>query len=804
MTIPIQKVSNFMKPIIIYIGFLIIFLCSLSSISAAQEIHPKDTNPPKAPSKDSSDGSLQVNKFPLKDPTISLPISEKFEERGRSPYFFVQSISQKSAPGHEKNSRFAKDRELYFSGFIYPKLASHTERLQQESSISGTTVPVYQKFELDVPLKVRTGMHYYAFGLSLKFETDGNLDLELVPSIEPLNVAGVASQRPRERLLQLEGPNCKSVSKYYSMHRKSLRETGIKSWAAYNTDVEQVLQSGQAAFFETCESQALAASNLGKSLVGKKARLRPRAVAHRVKEIVILVPVNKIPENLNNHTVLQIRTRHSETISNGDSKVIKSPAFSIGLSRSPISIAVLGDSMAWGQGLLENEKSYSLFADALNVPTRLSVFAHSGAVTGYLDLPDGSEPPFDAISQEEWDGLERTGISHAVAQLGQRRRTRASTQAADFCMKHRDVYGEVPRALPNTMCQVAQSAFMACQMSNEGTPEVILNCTSNEPMHGRVEGFVRSPIRDIITPETGLLQSSGRLLDIRVRYDYALISTCHNGMDVPIGTASSHDIDRLKNKIEKNCDLQRGLSELPAFFPNAAVVLTGYHQYISNQTFSNFCNAQGILPEEDIKVLAGLGTGISTLSVVREELGNNVFDPNWFDNLRLEVAETIGLASNGDVPFVIRVRAFRNAENVQRQLNASDMTETRDRRKKGRGSIHQVKHTWQDSEAGFGTNAKTFGWACEISPDQSILENVENFTQSIRHEDVAVGPKRWDACTQFSLAEGLAATSLEEVSCRLASGFHPNQDGAVQISQNIMAKIRDEELLPFHGLMLPD
>ena len=188
-------------------------------------------------------------------------------------------------------------------------------------------------------------------------------------------------------------------------------------------------------------------------------------------------------------------------------------------------MGVFGDSIAWGQGLLDDDKYAIKLIEDIDEATPGSVRtffeAHSGAtVHNFGDDEDYEDvPPVATIVDQE------------------------------NCDEDRDVHGEVSRNLPSIPCQIQNVSFAE---------------------------YDTLPSLNPITFDTG------------PRFDYAFTTACINDMNAArlvMGLAGLNDEQTLIDTIGIRCDLlSNGLQDIRLRLPNAVVAISGYHLIISDQT----------------------------------------------------------------------------------------------------------------------------------------------------------------------------------------------------------------------------
>ena len=202
---------------------------------------------------------------------------------------------------------------------------------------------------------------------------------------------------------------------------------------------------------------------------------------------------------------------------------------SITIRQAPVTFAVAGDSVAWGQGNTTAAKFTTLLA--ARVPgSRLIMKAHSGAV-----LRSGNSTTIRGVP------LVGTGGE---------------------CDTNRGVPGEVPRPSPSVQCQLRDLSTQRCQVTSERIPRFFCD---GAPVPSD------APTRPID-------------LDAGPRIDFAVVNGCINDLGTTslfltgyrnlLGITNRGD---LRSDVASKCDLRNAISDVRDVLPNARIGLFTYH-----------------------------------------------------------------------------------------------------------------------------------------------------------------------------------------------------------------------------------
>lgn len=315
------------------------------------------------------------------------------------------------------------------------------------------------------------------------------------------------------------------------MNGAARRWTGREGVAAYDNESRALLRVGLPLTWRSCEP----ADGLGEPVVpappsqNQPPLMRPPSYAF--SRFVFLIP----EEVLRGGGNLKARMKDADGS-------LSAPAI-VSLRRAGVSVGVVGDSVAWGQGVMDVQKAgFQLYLGMINnadnpIPSNSRFFmaAHSGATI-------------------------RTGNARDIADIGD-----------DSCERDAKLDGEVPRPGPSVQCQVRRLAQTTCRVA-EAEPGTVavprFFCNANDPQRPS-ENFIEYRFDE--GPRWDIVVATGCINDI-------------GALGVVLGTGSTLSIDALRDEIARRCNLRNGLRDLRAWLPNAQVLFMQYHRPITTNS----------------------------------------------------------------------------------------------------------------------------------------------------------------------------------------------------------------------------
>lgn len=386
--------------------------------------------------------------------------------------------------------------------------------------------------ELDAPLKTDSGTPYYSFTVNVRVQGLRGIDVGWTQ--------GAGAAIPVQKV---DGPCAPQVGPVQRqlMESRALIHTGRVAPASYDQEIDGILDAGTPVYWVTCHPDS----------PGEVFGPNNQTVDYN---IAVLLPEAELAGG--GH--LRLRAVHFV------GEVLSTPIV-IPMAAAPTYVGVVGDSVAWGQGIPETLKYYQkLFIDIVQRTGsgRLRNRAHSGAQLNRP--PDEDDTAFIADGQ--------------------------------FCGTNRTVHGEVPRRSPTIQCQIKDMARERCR-----TDETALGTVA-------VPSFVcgGNVVPDTID-EDDLIAID---LDAGPRYDFVFMTGCINDVgpyNMLLGQGGLGNTATLTEKINTECDLNNSLRDLRTFLPNATVGYMGYHYLVSSNTsFDRTGCTGGILPGTTEAVLESL------------------------------------------------------------------------------------------------------------------------------------------------------------------------------------------------------
>lgn len=604
------------------------------------------------------------------------------------------------------------------------------------------------KLELDAPLATEIDSSktpYFAF--TLHVVTDPAQTPELAwrdgAAFTPMTSLETAS---------VSGP-CEEPIKREAMRANALRQTGAAGPASYDANTDAFLKQGKPVWWLDCQFD-------GQGQIAQ----RPAFIDGKLHyDVVALLPASLAHPPTNGHEHgLSVR---AVNMGNG----LKSDPVFVAIERSPILIGVVGDSIAWGQGLKEDQKAYSLLTrritESLSRPdsdTRLVVRARSGTILA-------SASPAISIGS--------AGGDCHLPLVDPR-----SSTGAD--------YGEVPNDNPTIPCQLQDLSRRTCQVAlpdGIGSHVFSVDCHDGTPPG-------TAPLADVATANP-----AGVTFSLGARYDFLFMDGCINDLSgVLISTAPKYLItgplyrvdpalqasldqmsltdrygapgtriklrmtaaatlgaltvfklpgrdlirtdrksDNLSRDIRDKCTVTNAVGDLPQVIPNATIAWFGYHVFLSTDSaagdsFPRDCGIAVCGPPGVVLPGGPVGDPLACIvgaPLVRAQAAARV--EQWVNESNQVLHDSVmslhGSSKNGSILFVPTSPPFSNRT------------------------------------AAFAPSSQTFGFSC--LPPQGVDE---------------VHTARETACDSR-----YPRPSYENTACRLTSMFHPNVAGHAVIASEI-------------------
>lgn len=246
-----------------------------------------------------------------------------------------------------------------------------------------------------------------------------------------------------------------------------------------------------------------------------------------------------------------------------------SPPLVLPLVRERPKVLVLGDSVAWGQGLQQGKAGRLVVEDMRRRYRRVRMTnkAHSGA----------------RIRVGDADRIRDVDI--------------------DDCLTDRSLQGEIPRRSPSVQCQILDAVSSECFVDESDIgvrPIPAMRCFET---------------LDERRPRSG---ESRFNFDFGPAYDVVILWGCINDVSAPsifTGLLEDFTSETLIERTTERCNLRNGLSDIREFLPNAKIVVNQYHLIVSTLTAfsrSNCGMQQAIRALEDLGPFGSLPFFAST------------------------------------------------------------------------------------------------------------------------------------------------------------------------------------------------
>jgi hypothetical protein len=602
------------------------------------------------------------------------------------------------------------------------------------------------KLELDAPLTTELdGTASPYFVLSLHVVTDNGQILELAWQDGADHTPIRSLDTPT-----VSGP-CEEPGKMMSMRATSERQVGRSGPASYDANTDAFVAHGTPVWWLDCPVNPDPSAH--GALLSAPDNSHPGKLH---QNFIVLLPAKMAhaPTNAHDHGL----TVRAVNLTNQ----LKSDATFVAVERSPILVGVVGDSIAWGQGLTEDHKFYSLvtthLAQALARPAwdfRLVVRARSGTLLASATPSISIEQPGRSCDLPLADPRTATGAK----------------------------YGEVPDDNPLIPCQLQDLTRRTCQVAlPDGVTSHVFSvaCHDGAPQEaspvpvtdvataGPVDVLFRLGARyDFLLMDGCINDLGGANIAFGLRYqigpvlyevDPALIATAKSSTDLRARTDASVRVaeatargaatgfllpgrdlvrngqrsDALTRDVVNKCTVSNAIGDLAQVLPNATIAYFGYHVYLSNDSMSINCAITGcavgsaVLPAGPLACAAGaLATPLA-----RAQAAARV--EQWVSDSNRVLGQSLGALP----------------------------------RTGGKGSIAFVPTTppFAAQTAAFAPGSQTFGLSC--GPLQGVDE---------------VRAAREAAC---DLAHP-PPDAAHDVPCRVTSAFHPDVAGHQVIARQI-------------------
>jgi hypothetical protein len=375
--------------------------------------------------------------------------------------------------------------------------------------------------------------------------------------------------------------------RWREMADAALEWTGRGGPAAYDGWTRALLGTGRPLTWASCERDDRASNILAPQEEPPFNRRR----GYNFRRFVFLIP----------EQVLQGGGRLLARMKERDGSLSEPAA--VPIQRAGVSVGVIGDSVAWGQGVMEPQKAgFQIYLGLINgrlIPqnSRYFMVAHSGATI-------------------------RVGNSNAIADVSD-----------EDCQRDANLHGEVPRPRPSIQCQVRRLAQRTCRVANSepGTVAVPRFYCDNESC-APTENFTEYKF------------------DEGLRWDIVVATGCINDVgatDIVLGTNLASSIGSLLDAAADRCDLRNGLRDLRRWLPNAQIMFMQYHRPVtSNSDLRN----TGCIPPGPVQTLseAVLQLMPSVRGMLQDRLNGATSRSSEFQQRSFNAQTSSAEAMNGD------------------------------------------------------------------------------------------------------------------------------------------------------------
>jgi hypothetical protein len=414
--------------------------------------------------------------------------------------YAAAAIAQTPAELQPRLVPWSSDR--FFSGVVSP-----------ESSESET------RFVLDATLTTSRGVNYYALGIKLRtalpstfrivWQRSGQPDLQVVREGSTSCATAIGAVDTQSVLLTLNA-------------REGRRQTGRESPGAAEGPQQTRIDRNEPFFLYECVEEQ----------VPHERRLRILIPERRIQfggRLVITAegapPLEPRPGGLPDLDPRPVVPIVSEPLV-------------LTLRRGAPKLLIVGDSIAWGQG----------------VPP-----ASSTGMQVFLDM----------VRKYGGQTVSFTSKAHSGATVNRDGLRRISEINPNDCLFQRELFGEIPRAEPTVQCQVLDAATRECFVDSAAigvAPVPFFFCQDGLPRRTQHPGETRFNF------------------ELGPAYDVVVTWACVNDVDSFDIVAGEQTPEQIALRASVECNLTNGLADLRDFLPNAKIIVNQYQRIISRFT----------------------------------------------------------------------------------------------------------------------------------------------------------------------------------------------------------------------------